>query len=71
MNFYHEMIAAATGCKKTDLDQIEEVMRTQHSTLDHLTQSQLFKLARESWTVVQELRRDGTFETPNDKGETL
>ena len=47
-----------------DTPQIEEVMRTQHSTLDHLDHPTFRKLARMAWRVVRDLRQDRTYETP-------
>jgi hypothetical protein len=47
-----------------DLEQIEEVMRCEYSTLDHLDYQKFARLASNSWLVVKELRADGTYPTP-------
>lgn len=53
---YGDVIMEATGCRPEDTFQIEETMRTQHGTMDHLTRAYLHRLARDSWDAVQELR---------------
>lgn len=53
--------------RPVDTYQIEDVMRSQHATLDHLDRRRLYALARNAWLAVRELRRDGTIKTPTEE----
>ena len=55
---------------KPDEEDIEDIMRCQHSTLDHLTKAALHKLARQSWEALQELRQTDPNLPPQSKQET-
>ncbi len=62
------LITGNPNIQPEDTHQIEEIMRTQHSTLDGLDFRKLKSLARHSWKVLQELRKDGVYETPEYGG---
>lgn len=69
LSAYGDLILDATAgmnppARDLDTHQIEEVMRTQHPTMDHLDRPYLLDLAQAAWEVVQELRADGTYKTP-------
>lgn len=53
---YHKMVQDVTKCSDDDAYEIEAIMRTQHSTMDHLTARQFNKLARDSQKALVELR---------------
>lgn len=53
---YGDVIMEAVECRPEDTFQIEEVMRSHHSTMCHLTRPYLHNLAREAWAAVQEMR---------------
>lgn len=62
---YQRDIVKATKCRPQDAEQIEEVMRTETGgVLDHLTASRFNNLAKITWEVVKELRKDNTYPTP-------
>jgi len=72
LSAYGDSILAATQgmhppAQPEDTHQIEEAMRTQHSTLDSLDRTTLDELAQAAWLAVQGLRQEGVLETP--KGE--
>ncbi len=46
MSPYGKLICDVTGCMPEDTHDIEEMMRSQHATLDHLSRKQFTKLAR-------------------------
>lgn len=51
-----DVLPADPNIRPEDTFQIEEVMRTQHSTLDHLDHPTFRRLARLCWEAVKELR---------------
>ena len=66
MSYYHQLIIEATGCRASDCEQIEDVMRDTYSTLDKLDRRTFLREARLSWAAVQELRCVGVLEAPTE-----
>lgn len=63
---YQRDIVKATKCRPQDAEQIEDCMREERGgVLDSLTASQFNNLAKISWEVVKELRKCGTYPTPD------
>lgn len=61
---YLPLISEATGVTDpATLNEIEDFMRDEHRTLDHLDRARFFRCARECWKVVAYLR------TPLGKAE--
>jgi hypothetical protein len=63
------ILESVPDCLIEDCEQIEEVMRTQHSTLDHLTFKEFLKLAQGAWLAVKQLRDEGVYERPKYGGD--
>lgn len=51
-----DVLPVDPAVRPEDTPQIEDVMRTQHSTLDHLDHPRFRRLARLAWEAVKELR---------------
>ena len=58
MNYYQEQIVKATGCKESEAEDLEEIMRQDifHSTLDWQTKKQYNKGAREAYELYLYMR---------------
>ena len=65
------ILEAVVEATPEDAEQIEEVMRTQFSTLDHLERHELIEYSQEAWEVVKILRKDGIYPTPAETGATI
>lgn len=52
---YEQRIVAATGCKPEDAERVEEIMRCQYGTLDHLPAREFNAEARISFEVMRRL----------------
>jgi len=60
LSCYEKRIVADTGCTKSEVFLVEELMRRDvlHSTLDWLTPEQFRDAAIEAYSVFKELKRD-------------
>jgi hypothetical protein len=74
LSLYQEIISEATGLTEPKIiDEIEDMMRVEHPTLDHLTRAQLIDNARIAHEALIEMNRtiglkEALLETPTDRG---
>lgn len=54
---YERSIWKATGCEIEEAHGVEEIMRLEYSTLDHLDRRRFDQVARESYITLKELER--------------
>jgi hypothetical protein len=52
---YKRMIQQATSCKIEEAHGVEEIMRLEYSTLDHLDKRRFYQVARESYVALKQL----------------
>lgn len=57
VSHYAQTIAEDLGVTRNEAAVIEEVLRVEHPTLDHMSRAQLAREARVSQQVLEEMRR--------------
>lgn len=55
---YTDLIITSTGCTQLDAHEVEQLMRDEYSTLDHLSRQKFVKCAKECWEAVKFMRTD-------------
>jgi hypothetical protein len=49
---YQRLIIDVTGCRPRDAPEVEELMRSEYPTLDHLSASEFAALARDAYEAM-------------------
>jgi hypothetical protein len=55
--FYQRLIMEITGCRSQDVSEIEELMRSECPTLNHLGSTEFAALARDAYEAMQLLAK--------------